>query len=347
VRATSPNELRAQLLASAVFEAFANVAPRPVTREYAQQPWVQFQTDRRRSPSGAWSPASFVWHEAPVRVLHGAAVAATTEEPCTTPLILDEEVKLRWGSYRLARGVLGDRLHVDNGKIAVGLPVGAFHGGCVVEERRLWLSWSTPSSPPELFTVTLRDGRVRALRSEARPSLGGLADIQLEELSLATDSPPGRRVEALGMRRKDQQKQVDARSSPLVWVTSEQAESVGPGDRQLAPLAAYRPVARALAEAGAHVLLTSAARREDGNGVAIAAVRALAAREGRALWVVRSVKSGERPAIEASGDLFFSDEADRVVALRELLLSLDRAKHAPVRPPGSSGSPDGAEPKRD
>jgi hypothetical protein len=336
-RTPTPTERAAKRLAGAVFEAFSNVEPRPVVREQARQPWVQFLTDRRRS--GGKEPPSiapFGWQEAPVRWLHGGAVAAASPEPCQTPLVLDEDVAVRGGSYRLERGAVADRLSVDNGKIAVALPRGAYQGGCVVEERRLWLAWSTPSRPAELFTVTLRDGRVRPLRDEARPSLGGLAELATDVVSLPAQEPPGRVVEGLRVREKTERKQRDEGAVALVWLTAEEAAAAGPTSSApppaSLPLAAYRPVVRALVEVGADVLLTSPAGRGGGGAVRRADVAALAKREGRRLWEVRATGAPTAVVGDSSGILSLSSEAEPTAALAELLVAFAAAQQAAAPP---------------
>lgn len=204
------------------------MTPRPVIREFAQQPWVQFQTDRTvGQPLGP-----LVWREAPVRVLHGKAETSTVLEPCARPLVAGERGEARGLGYRLEPGAVFDRLYLDKDKMVEQLSPGAFHGGCVVDEKRLWIAWSTPTRPAELFTIVLKDGSVRPLRDEARPGLGGLADL------VATDEGG-----VLVARRKDAST-TKARGVVVVLAAGEKPAALG----------AFSPTVRAFVEDGFVVL---------------------------------------------------------------------------------------------
>lgn len=330
-RPVSPHAARANALARAVLDAFSNVDPRPVTREFAQQPWVQHVSDRRRSVSleTPWPEPMFRLREAPVRLLHGGAVDVepSASEPCQTPIVTDEDARVRWGSYRLDRGVAEDTLRVDKGKIPVALPRGAFHGGCVIDQRRLWIAWSTPASPPELFTVTLRDGRVRPLRDEARPSLGGLAEITSDVAALPVGEPPGRSAEVLRVRQKQPHPGHESALAPLVWITSGLAHAAGPRRADGSALAAYRPVVRALVEAGAEVIVSASGTRALRAEVERQAVAGLARGEGRRVWAVRP--ASELESSESSSQLALSTTLDPATALAELLVAFDERALGP------------------
>lgn len=228
--------IRSRRLARATLSAFANIEPRPVTREFSQRPWVQFQTNR---VAGQLSLGPFVWREAPVRALHGPTEPPLALEPCATPVVLDRPGQAKGGSWLVRRRHEGDEVTVAQGKISVKLPLGAFHGGCVVDEKRLWLAWSTPERPADLFTVTLKDGAVRALRGEARPGLGGLAAL----LIAPSDARQGEARVPLLVLHDLAKGNLRVDSGFVVVVPRDVA------------LAAYSPIARALVETGGLVFV--------------------------------------------------------------------------------------------
>lgn len=293
VRHELPISPRAKRLAENVLRAFSNVEPRPVIREMAQQPWVLFQTDRTVGrPLGP-----LAWREAPVRVLHGRTEIPTQVEPCAKPLVLGEAGQARGGSYRLARGEVFDRVYVDGDKIAVKLPPGAFHGGCLVDEKRLWIAWSTPARPADLFTITLKDGAVRPLRDEARPSLGGLSDV----LVTAEDG-------VLLARRGAS----DTARAPGIVVLVEPSDAA-------AALGAFSPLVRAFVEEGYVVLR----RREGAADEAKAAtlVDDLVRRDRAPLGASWTARLAAPPA-EPPPHTLWIDPADRERTLAQALTLL-------------------------
>ena len=225
---------------------------------------MQFQTDRAvGKPLGP-----FVWREAPVRVLHGRTELATTVEPCVRPLAFGERGEARGGTFRIERGAVFDRVYVDNDKIAVALPPGAFHGGCLVDEKRLWIAWSTPERPADLFTITLKDGNVRRLRDEARPGLGGLADLSVVD-----------RGGALVARARSS-KNEKARGIVTLIEPSDETRVLG----------MFSPLVRAFAEAGfAVVRVHEGGKTEAENRAVVLANEMLAAGqiEAPSLWTAR------------------------------------------------------------
>ncbi len=176
-------------LSRALRGVVSNVEPRPVERGFAQVTTVQYRTDRRTP--GAWTLV-----ESPTMGLHHPPAPAEPDEPCRQPLAPGARVKG-------ARG-LGVELRVVGGahELWVGaqkplkarLPVGASHGACLGPDgTRAWVSWSTRATPPELFSVSLRDGNARPLRSDARPRLAWVASRRAPRLgrsvTLFTEGP--------------------------------------------------------------------------------------------------------------------------------------------------------------
>lgn len=164
----------------ALFDAFSDVSPQPVTRGYTQQTWVQYRTDRR-------TPGTFAWVEAPTMALHHPPVVAAQVEPCKTPLAVGATVRGARGEAELVRTPDHDELRVGTAPplALVRLPRGASHGACLGPDgTRVWVAWSTPEHPAELFSIGLKDGAIRALRNEAHPVLGTLGDARAESIAL-------------------------------------------------------------------------------------------------------------------------------------------------------------------
>lgn len=277
----------ARRLAAAVSTAFSNVDPRPVTREFAQQPWVQFRSDR-----GA---RELEWREAPVRVLHGPTERATVLEPCAVPVGIGLLETRKGGAYFVEPHLDGDKMFVKGKSLSVRLPRGALHGGCLTaDEQRLWIGWSTPEQPADLYTVALRDGVVRKLRNEARPGLGGLADVRIEARQVGISAAP---IVLLWPLRGA----IPARRAVVL------AEPVGTS------IVAYSAPARAFVETGAVVLHAA------DDPASLPEVLQLAQSLGtRVALVIAGTSGAERPAPEGVSVLRL-DPHDRVASLAAAL----------------------------
>ena len=158
-------------LARALRAVVSNVDPRPVERGFTKTTTVQYRTDRR-------TPGVFGLVESPSMALHHPPSPAETDEPCRRPLAPGGRVRGVLGLGAELR-VVGEahELWLDRAKPRrVDLPPGASHGACLGPDgTRLWVSWSTRASPPELLSISLRDGNTRPLRADARPQLAWVA----------------------------------------------------------------------------------------------------------------------------------------------------------------------------
>ncbi len=166
-------------LARALLDTFDNVQPRPVTRGYTQQTWVQFETDKR-------TPGELRSVEAWTMDLHHPPSPASPFEPCKAPLAPGQSVEgVGRGSARLERDALHDTLFVSSWRrrdVPAALPRGRSHGACLGPDgTRVWVAWSTPDAPPELFSIALDSGKPRALRMDARPGLATLPPMKVAE----------------------------------------------------------------------------------------------------------------------------------------------------------------------
>ena len=210
-------------VARGVVDAFGNVSPQPVVRGYTEVPHVQFQTDRRE-------PGAMRWVESPTAALHHAVAVAAKVEPCARPLAPGGEARLGDVLVRLVRGDDHDEVRVGEKKVIVAkLPRGASHGACVDGEgTRVWLSWSTPTSPPELFSISRRDVVTRPLRLDARPGLSLLGDARASEVA----------------------------GLAIVEPTTHAVATAIVVDDDRAPRARWNPLARFLADAGIATLIT-------------------------------------------------------------------------------------------
>lgn len=177
-------------LARAVLDTFDNVEPQPVVRGFTQETWVQWRTDKR-------TPGVFRWVEASTMDLHHAPHPADPVEPCKKPLAPGATVEggptMR---ATLQRGKDGDTLLVTSWRKKdrkAALPKGRSHGACFGPDgTRVWIAWSTPEAPPEVFSVGLDSGEARALRKDARPALSILPPLTVTtDDASVTLSPKG------------------------------------------------------------------------------------------------------------------------------------------------------------
>lgn len=151
----------------------ANTDPRPVERGFAKVTTVQYLTSRR-------SPDTPLLVESPSMGLHHPPEPAVADEPCKQPLVVGGHVKgVRGFGASLKSTDDAHELSLDGKRPpTVRLPKGESHGACLGPDgTRLWISWSTTTSPPELFSVSLRDGAARPLRSDARPQLAWIGEV--------------------------------------------------------------------------------------------------------------------------------------------------------------------------
>lgn len=217
--------------AGGVVIAFANTSPRPVKRGYGEVLTVQFSTTWRAHEGPRW-------REAPVLAVHGETSPAEALEACAH--------EPRSGvDLRGPAGVVSVRDAPGHQQLWVGrqakpkrvkLGPGAFHGGCMAPGgRSLWVAWSTPEHPPDLYAIVVRDGAVRPLRTEARPGLAGLRDVRVEAPTLDGGAPAVVLAPAGA-----------ATSAVVVLVPDESG-----------PLAGWDALARALADAGVAVVRVS------------------------------------------------------------------------------------------
>jgi hypothetical protein len=156
--------------------AFSNTSPSPVIRGYTQVPNVQFRSDRH-------TPGQPRVVEAPVAALHGPTQEAEKVEACEAEPVPGVPVSTRVGRFLVRREPEHDEVLVEQkGKLKpVKLPPGALHGACLDgDRRRLWVGWSTPERPAELFSISIRDGSVKQLRIDARPGLGALDEVRVQ-----------------------------------------------------------------------------------------------------------------------------------------------------------------------
>ncbi|MCC6649405.1 MAG: hypothetical protein IT374_28030 [Polyangiaceae bacterium] len=180
----------ARLLARALRTVASNIDPRPVERGFAKVTTAQYRTDRRTP--GAWHLV-----ESATMALHHPPTPAEVDEPCKSPLGVGASVKGARGldaELRLVSGGAHELWLSSPKPRRAKLPVGASHGACLGPDgTRVWISWSTRAAPPELFSVSLRDGNARPLRADARAQLAWVTSRALpragRRVTLTVDAP--------------------------------------------------------------------------------------------------------------------------------------------------------------
>jgi hypothetical protein len=216
-------------------DVFGNTEPRPLQRGWATLWHVQFLTNRFDKE---------IWQDTLMAERHGELLKVEKRVACEHPVpVSGNTVRTAFGEVRLVRGVDHDTLWTGavGDMKAVAMPRGASHGACLGPGgSAVWVSWSTPNSPPDLWAVTVRTRYVKPLRIDYRPGLGELHDMK----SSLRPNKPWAWLEPKEKKAKG-----------IVWLVHQR--------RQTVPLAAWDPVARLMVENGLVVVLAVLGKDHD------------------------------------------------------------------------------------
>lgn len=134
--------------------------------------------------------------------------------------------------------------------LGTGSLAGISRGGQV-----LTLEWETPSAPPDLFEVNLRNGTARLLRADVRPTLAALGDISVRSVPIHTH-----RGQQAGAVLLSPQRSGDQAPLPVVVLVHDQ-------------VAGWEPVARLLVERGYAVVEPWVSPSDSSQAQAISDIR--------------------------------------------------------------------------